>query len=391
MRSDRFPGRRASILALAVCTLILAACDHDRITGLRSEGPSANLGRGTDVLTVMTHNIYVGADVDPIVAATDPTQIPFLAAQAYQELLSTNFPERAEAIADEIALQRPHLIGLQEVSTIRAQSPGDLIQGGTTPATDPLYDYLAILMDALDARGLDYRVAGLVQNADLEVPVYTGGDPFDPGNYDDIRLTDFDVVLARGDVAISDVVARNYAQGLPVPGVGVIPRGFVAVDATVRNRTYRFASTHLEPADPGVQAAQAAELVAALANESKPVILVGDLNTPAPDGAIYRFLLDHGFVDAWDRNLQRGAGSGLTNPQDSDLRNTQPHLTKRIDFVLVRNNAGARGNSVLGGVWATVWGDDLSERTASGLWPSDHAAVIAEMRLPALGGGAYGD
>lgn len=391
MRSECLAGRRISILALIACVLALAGCDHDRITGPPVEGPSSNLGRGTDVLTVMTHNIYVGANVDPIVAATDPTQIPFLAAQAFQELQSTNFPERAEAIADEIALQRPHLIGLQEVSTIRTQTPSDLILGGMTPATDVLYDYLAILMDALEARGLEYQVAGLVQNADLEVPVYMGGDPFDPGNYTDVRLTDFDVVLARGDVATSNIVAQNYTRGLAVPGVGVIPRGYVAVDATVKNRTYRFVSTHLEPADPGVQADQAEELEAALANQGKPVILVGDLNTPAPDGAIYRFFLNHGYVDAWTRNLQKGAGPGLTNPQDSDLRNAVSHLTQRIDFVLVRNDAGARQNPVLGGVWATVWGDELSERTPSGLWPSDHAAVIAEMRIPALGGLAYGN
>ena len=113
-----------------------------------------NLERGSDGMTVMTMNVYVGTDVDQILAAQDPAQIPILVALAFQEMLSTNFFERAEAIADQIQRTRPHLVGLQEISSIRVQSPGDAIIGGTIPATIVLFDYLDILMDALVARGL---------------------------------------------------------------------------------------------------------------------------------------------------------------------------------------------------------------------------------------------
>jgi hypothetical protein len=37
-------------------------------------------------VTVMTSNIYVGTDVDMIMAAQDPSDIPVLAAQAFQML-----------------------------------------------------------------------------------------------------------------------------------------------------------------------------------------------------------------------------------------------------------------------------------------------------------------
>ena len=32
---------------------------------------------------------------------------------------------------------------------------------------------------------------------------------------------------------------------------------------------------------------------------------------------------------------------------------------------------------------ADVVGDELNDRTASGLWPSDHAGVVADLRLNA--------
>ena len=76
-------------------------------------------------INVMTRNIYVGTDVDTVLSATDPNQIPQLVAYAFQMLLDTDFPERAKVLAKEIKRNKPDLVGLQEVSIIRTQSPGD--------------------------------------------------------------------------------------------------------------------------------------------------------------------------------------------------------------------------------------------------------------------------
>ena len=51
----------------AVSTLLLAfmaaACSEDRVTGpVQTPTPSFKLDRGTDVITVMNHNVYVGAE-----------------------------------------------------------------------------------------------------------------------------------------------------------------------------------------------------------------------------------------------------------------------------------------------------------------------------------------
>jgi hypothetical protein len=75
----------------------------------------------------MTRNLYLGADIFPVIEAanTDPALVPLAVTEAFQAMQLTNFNERAEAIADEIQRYKPHAIGLQEVSTIYTQFPGD--------------------------------------------------------------------------------------------------------------------------------------------------------------------------------------------------------------------------------------------------------------------------
>jgi endonuclease/exonuclease/phosphatase family metal-dependent hydrolase len=341
--------------------------------------PGCGDGNGGDPsVKVMTQNVYYGFDVGPLMAAASPDEIPVLAALAFQQLVSTDFPARAAAIADKIALERPHLVGLQEVALYRIQSPGDAVIGGAEPATAVLFDHLQILLDALAARGAEYAVAGKVQNVDIELPMIVSEDPL---AFDDIRLTDFDVVLARADVAVSNVTAANFAAKAVVPSLGLeIPRGYVALDADLGGgRVVRFANAHLEdtPFDD-VQLAQAAELAGALSGGTRPVVLVGDFNSSAPTGATYGYLGIQGYLDAWLR--ERRGGEGLTWGHDADLRNATVDLTQRLDLVLVRPAPGdTRGPQ---SVRAEVWGDELDERTASGLWPSDHAGLIVRMILP---------
>jgi endonuclease/exonuclease/phosphatase family metal-dependent hydrolase len=325
---------------------------------------------------VMTLNLYYGFDVGPLLASENPEEIPVLAAQALAQHAQTDFPARAAAIADRVAALQPHLIGLQEVALLRIQSPGDAVEGGTTPAETVYADHLAILLAALAARGLDYRVAGQVLNVDVELPVLASVDPL---AFDDIRLTDSDVILARGDVPTSNVAAKNYAATLPLANLGIeVPRGYVALDASMGGVSYRFVTTHLEdlPFEP-IQLAQADELVEALKDAPHPVILTGDFNSPAPSGAACDLLASEGYVDVWPRNVRKDEGEGLTWGHEPSLANAGDAFTMRIDLVLVRTGPKLRLKSVS----AEVWGDEAEERTESGLWPSDHAAVNAILEL----------
>jgi hypothetical protein len=335
-------------------------------------------------ITVMTRNVYVGADVDYVLAAQDPNEIPVRVAQAFQMLQATNFYERAEALAKEVFWTRPHLIGLQEISLIRTQSPSDGFGG--SPAQDVVYNYLDIFLDALNAKGLNYSVAGIVENSDVEVPMLV-----DPANmlFDDVRLTDYDVVLARNGVQVSNVLAANYQARLTVPIGNVqidIPRGFVALDATVGSKTYRFVNTHLEPASVPelipLQLAQAQELAATLQNETKPLIVVGDFNSEATSGQTYQFMISEDYVDLWTRNRIPFNRKGYTAPHDYDLLNHKVKFDKRIDLIFVKSNIWKYGKQIIGPVYGMVVGDEYWNRTSSGLWPSDHGGVVSRLRIP---------
>lgn len=339
-------------------------------------------------IRVMTRNVYVGDDIESVLTAPDPNLIPFLVAQSFADVQATNFFERAEALADEIQADRPHLIGLQEVSLFRVQSPGDFLVGNPQSAETVVLDYLQILLDALSARGLSYAVAAVSTNFDFEVPMVTAG------GLDDIRLTDFDVVLARSDVPINDAGNQNFTVNLPINLGGVailIRRGWAWADVTVEGRDYRFVTTHLEPATPPpgdvvpqleqIQLAQLGDLLGFVGGTSDAVILVGDFNSAA-DGsttASYAQLLEAGFVDSW--TVGRPRGDGFTANQDPDLLNADSQLFQRIDFVFYRDEFTAERGKIRGAVQAKVVGADPADKTPSGLWPSDHAGVSVTLRL----------
>ena len=138
-------------LVLVLGVFLLVGCRDANLAGpAPSPGFSRNLpAPGARGITVMTRNIYLGAELSPVIAAPDVPSLIAAATAAFATIEQTNFPERAQALADEIASTRPHLIGMQEVERYDVVSATD----GTPVRT---IDFLAILLDALAARGLDY-------------------------------------------------------------------------------------------------------------------------------------------------------------------------------------------------------------------------------------------
>ena len=315
-------------------------------------------------LTVMTYNVYVGANMESLLSTTNLVEVPGAVAEVYAAFQATDFPGRAAGIASAIKADQPHIIGLQEISLIRTQSPGDRLTGGE-PAEEVVLDFLQILMDTLHAEGLNYKVAAKVQNFDIEMPMgsFTV--------YDDVRLTDFDVILVRDDVTVSRPTAVNYADILSIEALFVdILRGYVAIDATVSGTTYRVINTHLESFLKDIRVAQAQELIDGLAKETLPIILLGDFNTPAPDGTAYQMFLSAGYIDTWQMDSE---GTGYTCCQTKELQNEVSEHYERIDQIFVRNL------ELPASIMTNTVGDKPSERLASGSWPSDHAGVVAHL------------
>lgn len=346
-------------------------------------------------IKVMTQNLYVGADLLRVVSVGSPEQIPIAVAETLQIIQQTNFPERALAIAEEIKRVKPDLIGLQEVTLLRTQFPGDFLQGNPVAAEDVLYDYLSILLAALRKQGLRYEVAAIVQNADVEVPAFAGTDEYGNPVFMDVRLTDHDVILAQKSIKTKNSVAQNFQFNLQIPIDSFFidfTRGYTMVDAKVRGQWYRVANTHLELPGPDglslIQAIQAQELIGVLSLSDLPVVLLGDFNSSPEDpvdpytGAVppYMQLVASDFADVWLHRFGKPS-PGYTCCQDELLDNETSLLNMRIDHLFVRAADG--DPKVLQGafVLANTIGDKVGDKTPSGLWPSDHAGVWGRIKF----------
>jgi endonuclease/exonuclease/phosphatase family metal-dependent hydrolase len=165
-------------------------------------------------------------------------------------------------------------------------------------------------------------------------------------------------------------------------------RGYAWADATVAGRPLRFVTTQLESQSADVALAQAKELLAGpAAPGDRPVVLGCDCNSDEADTAVAvgsrvpgsaasALLTGGGLADAWLGAPAR-TGSGDTCCRDEELRD-EGGLDRRIDLVLGRGTAA----TPVAADRVQVLGVAPADRDpATGLWPSDHAGVLAELRL----------
>lgn len=361
-----------------------------------------------DKIKVMSRNLYLGADIFPVLAAAqdpNPLAVPVAVTEVWQTVQATNFPERAQAIADEIARRRPHVVGLQEVSLWRMQVPGDFLAGNPVAAEDVALDFLEILMAALQERGLDYSIAATVDNADLELPMVAGfqADGQTP-ILADLRLSDRDITLVKNTnrVSYSNVLNANFTvnASTQVGGQNIeFTRGYNMLDVNVRGADYRFVNTHLEVGgdEPfkSLQAVQMNELlqtISATTDEQLPVIMLGDFNSdpreeafvstsgiPGLDGQPlappYLQAVASGYLDLW--LAKRKPKDGFTCCFGATVSDENDELTTRIDHIFFDPK-----ERYVTKLKAKVVGNSNADMTdESGLYPSDHAGVFGKIKL----------
>jgi endonuclease/exonuclease/phosphatase family metal-dependent hydrolase len=340
-----------------------------------SAGESGHSENKTKDVTVMTQNLYFGADLAPAIAALasgDGASIVGAVSATYAKVIATNFPERAKAIAKEIAAAKPDLIGLQEAALWRT-GPADSIVGGTSPATDVQYDFIKILVDALAAKGLHYAPVVISNGFDAEAPGVTSA------GLQDIRITDRDAILARtddktSDLKLSNPIAGRFANNLVIPlasGPFTVQRGYAEVDAKVRGKSFRFISTHLDSDVEPIRQLQAAELLAGPVHTTLPVVLLGDFNAPADGTSPTYNSVAASLTDSW--TLTHPGENGFTWGQTELVNNPFSTADQRIDFVFTRGGISATSVDLIG--------DQVADKTPSGLWPSDHAGLVATLDL----------
>jgi len=318
---------------------------------------------------LMTRNVYQGVNFDDLLDSTSQFELLVAAGAAYNSIVDSKPSARMAAIAREIVKNRADLVGLQEMVILR-KGPSQLTNP-FTPATDVEFDFMQLLLKELQRLGHRYHVVAIVPGVDAQLPTLLGFDA---------RLTVSDAIIARShsSVALSNVQVQGFLVDRDFTALGgavriANPRGWASVDVQVDGRKFRFATTHLETPDFPAQPLQAFDMIEGAGDTTLPVVFVGDFNAVVGDAlGTYQRFVTAGFKDAWTR--KRPLLPGYTCCQAPNLLNPTSLLNQRIDLILFR------GAFVVDDI--RLVGEKPSDRIPPGLWPSDHAGVVATLRIP---------
>ena len=356
---------RNGMATMIVATLVLAGTPASMAAAVKVDRTS----------TVMTYNVYLGANLQPLFApVSNPAELIQRAAAIFAHLDLVNFRMRAVAIAQQIIEQDPDAVALQEVSLWQ-----------TAPFTNPTdlttrYDFLQILLDELQRQGHPFRAASVSTNFVGRLP---------------INLTTYGVYTDRNVIIVSSGSDPEITTSDPAAGVfdaafhvrvGGMPldytRGWASVKVTFNGRTYRLFDTHFEAFDSGVREDQVRELAQIMSGSPYPVVLAGDINlypmgVRTVDDAAWDAMSAEGFVDAWVQ--AECFEPRFTAGQTDNLDNVPSNLDNTVDYVLFDEDGDAEPIERS----CDIAGEELDDRTNTvpALWPSDHAAVVVEMRI----------
>jgi endonuclease/exonuclease/phosphatase family metal-dependent hydrolase len=374
----RFPVAIGALVLLAMLVLAMLSAPA------RSQAANPKV-------SVMTRNLYLGADLSPGIAAQNFDQLKDAAGTILNQVDQNNFPVRARGLAQEILQKRPALVGLQEAALWRTAPCGSPFF--PPQATTVRYDFIQLLLNRL---GSNYRLVVSQPEFDFETPANTDHSP-DHSCDINARLTMRDAILKRVG---TDVVTRNPGKGHfdtllqePVSGVPVdVTRGWTNVDARVDGSGwFRFVNTHLEAFDNQsanhtnqntdvgngeVRLAQAQQLVApgGPADSQLPVVLVGDLNSDVKtalkpgDGKADQALLQSGF-------RERSTSDPLSCCLNTALLTAPGGGGQVTDFDHKVDHIMTNDPQHVGLVNSAVTG----RQPVNGYWDSDHAGLFSTL------------
>jgi len=378
-------------LLLPAAALLAVACDSSNAPSPTNESRTesswtstvANAGPGAMPIQVYSQNVYPGFDIDAVEAAFG--QSPEAAVMALTNGLlvldATNWRERAARMAVEIEARDPDVIVLSELVSVKREgfqavsgflggTPFEPLAPYWSALPDRTTDFLPIFAEELIKRGLHYNLVDTLRLTDVTIPI--PGFPVTVA----AQYIDRDAMFARADVQVDTVTTDTFAVSLQ--SIATQTRGWIAADLEVHGKPWLVVGTHPAPnwAEAG-KTPHITELLGAVAGATRPTIIAGDLNL-LPNSAEYAQLSAAGFVDLWTlRNGNSPLRATCCHGDDETLRDANDGLEKTIDYVMTRAIPGY----TTGPVQFTIFGDNLVERTATGMWPSDHAGLFAQLVL----------
>jgi endonuclease/exonuclease/phosphatase family metal-dependent hydrolase len=328
---------------------------------------SASAASSDTDLKVMTRNVYVGADLIPLATTPNPQAFETAAGAVYQTVIANDFAKRAKLLAAEVKKHKPDIIGVQEAARW-LRGPKD---GAATQASEVIYDSETELLKAFKAAGVEYRTVKARDWFNYEGPTAEF----------DARIIQRDLILIRKGSKVK--AGKSFSGGFrdtfdpPTPiGVARQLRGWVGFDAKLGSRSFRVVTTHLEAYDPKIGDKQMAQLLSdPLKSKKKQSILLGDFNS-APPGSNANDRGTQREANAYSRAIQAGFYNSLPKRSTccyaEDLRKTSTKLESWIDHIIARPKATV--------VKSAIVGSKTSDR-GNGLYPSDHAGIVATLRL----------
>lgn len=343
-----------------------------------------------DNVTVMTRNIFLGADLGPALRATSGGEFLGAVGEIVRQVEATNFPKRAKGLAEEIQQRKPDLIGLQEAALWR-KGKVDLnaVYNQKPTATKVVQDFIKILLKEVNKGTAKYEVVKIQKEFDFEAPAdldnnLSTGTSGAEANY---RLTMRDAILKRKGVGIKtkDLRGKQYTVknsfSAKVANFVTVTsrRGWLSTRAKVGNgRWFTFANTHLEAFDdrtvvPSVRARQAKEFAKAMSKVKGPLIALGDFNSDSPglvpgDEQAFEVLTKAGFRDigtttpmscciAESYDLKTGGSIADFDHRVDQIFTTTPKKVKKVK------------------TWV------VGREQSFGYWHSDHAGVVGKYAL----------
>jgi hypothetical protein len=359
MKSYSWPHRNR----LSHLRISSAACALALVTGVAVITPTIVTAEETHntVFSIMTRNMDLGSDYGPALAAHDAASFEHGVTTIYNEIVASNIAERAAGVAVEIQQTMPTAVSLQEISLVQR-----FVWTGTQWSFLDQIDQLAALRTALAQLGLSYSLAAEVNELDIAAPS-------DAGYL--LRIRDSEVILVRSDLPANILTMSNPQTGhythllsfqTPVGTVTAIA-GWASIDITAMGSIVRVIDTHLESRSASIAAAQANELLIGPAVTNLPVVVAGDLNSgPGTTTEAYD-VIAAAMMDTW--SATKPNDPGLTLPlHGEDFFPYETSPDRRIDLIFTR---GLRPITDI-----LIGTNDL---TPSGLYPSDHAGVVARL------------
>ncbi len=357
---------------------MLVSCSHlllclSLLSWIAMQAGAQSLSKGKGDLRLMTYNANEGTDYKEVQAAKTLQQFLFAVGQTITQVRATDPTTRMKYLAKQIIASSADLVSLQELDQW-STGPYNPVANLCGPLTVE-FDMLPTLMNELTNQGAHYEIAKKATNWEV------GPAPglILPQTFLCVKVVDTIAILYRTDLPTklqwTNPQGSIFDTVLTFPSaVGPIPfnRGWISIDASFNGREFRFIGTHLESEDADIRRAQGEEIRLGPANTSLPVIIAMDANSrafPLPQGTTYLDFMSAGFRDIWAETMP--GDPGLTCCQAQLDNNVESQLYERIDLLLTFGNVE--------GQRAMLFGADQASKTPTGLWPSDHAGVAAQV------------